>query len=105
MGRAGRAGTRDLAVLVASGNPLDVYLAYHLEAVFVAPEVTVLDPANPYVPAPHLYAAVSEAPLQASGLALFGLADGTLLHELMGRGALRRRPAGWLWSISLPGRP
>ena len=104
-GRAGRAGTRGLAVLIASDNPLDAYLVHHPEAVFAAPEATVFDPANPYVLAPHLCAAASEAPLRTSDLALFGLSDDALLRELEGRGALRRRPTGWFWNINLPGRP
>ena len=78
---------------------------HHPEAVFAAPEATVFDPANPYVLAPHLCAAASEAPLRASDLALFGLADDALLRELEGRGALRRRPTGWFWNVNLPGRP
>ena len=104
-GRAGRAGTRGLAVLIASDNPLDAYLVHHPEAVFAAPEATVFDPANPYVLAPHLCAAASEAPLRASDLALFGLSDDALLRKLEGRGALRRRPTGWFWNVNLPGRP
>ena len=104
-GRAGRAGGRGLAVLIASDNPLDAYLVHHPEAVFAAPEATVFDPANPYVLAPHLCAAASEAPLRASDLALFGLSDDALLRELEGRGALRRRPTGWFWNVNLPGRP
>ena len=78
---------------------------HHPEAVFAAPEATVFDPANPYVLAPHLCAAASEAPLRASDLALFGLSDDALLRELEGRGALRRRPTGWFWNVNLPGRP
>mgnify|MGYP001668769035 CR=1 FL=1 len=104
-GRAGRAGSRGLAVLIASDNPLDAYLVHHPEAVFAAPEATVFDPANPYVLAPHLCAAASEAPLRASDLTLFGLPDDALLRELEGRGALRRRPTGWFWNVNLPGRP
>ena len=104
-GRAGRAGGRGLAVLIASDNPLDAYLVHHPEAVFAAPEATVFDPTNPYVLAPHLCVAASEAPLRASDLALFGLADDALLRELEGRGALRRRPTGWFWNVNLPGRP
>jgi len=77
----------------------------HPEAVFAAPEATVFDPANPYVLAPHLCAAASEAPLRTSDLALFGLSDDALLRELEGRGALRRRPTGWFWNVNLPGRP
>ena len=104
-GRAGRAGTRGVAVLVAGDNPLDAYLVHHPEAVFAAPEATVFDPANPYVLAPHLCAAASEAPLREADIALFGLEDESLLTDLAARGALRRRPAGWYWNASLPGRP
>ena len=104
-GRAGRAGSRGLAVLIASDNPLDAYLVHHPEAVFAAPEATVFDPANPYVLAPHLCAAASEAPLRAEDLALFGLSDDALLREMESRGALRRRPTGWFWNVNLPGRP
>ena len=104
-GRAGRAGTRGVAVLVAGDNPLDAYLVHHPEAVLAAPEATVFDPANPYVLAPHLCAAASEAPLRETDLALFGLPDESLLADLAARGALRRRPAGWFWNASLPGRP
>ena len=104
-GRAGRAGSRGLAVLIASDNPLDAYLVHHPDTVFAAPEATVFDPANPYVLAPHLCSAASEAPLREADLALFGLPDESLLADLAARGALRRRPTGWFWNTSLPGRP
>ncbi|RRD28552.1 DUF1998 domain-containing protein [Actinomyces bowdenii] len=104
-GRAGRAGGRGLAVLIASDNPLDAYLVRHPEAVMAAPEATVFDPSNPYVLAPHLCAAASESPLRQEDLALFGLPDDSLLVELEQRGALRHRPSGWFWNTHLPGRP
>jgi len=104
-GRAGRAGSPGVAVLIASDNPLDAYLVHHPEDVFAAPEATVFDPANPYVLAPHLCAAASESPLRQADLELFGLPDDALLADLAERGALRRRPTGWFWNASLPGRP
>lgn len=104
-GRAGRAGSRGVAVLIASDNPLDAYLVHHPQDVFAAPEATVFDPSNPYVLAPHLCAAASESPLREEDLALFGLPDNSFLADLEARGALRRRPSGWFWNVNLPGRP
>lgn len=104
-GRAGRAGSRGVAVLIASDNPLDAYLVHHPEDVFAAPEATVFDPSNPYVLAPHLCAAASESPLREEDLTLFGLPDDSFLADLEERGALRRRPSGWFWNVNLPGRP
>lgn len=103
-GRAGRAGSNGVAVLIASDDPLDAYLVHHPEAVFASPEATVFDPSNPYVLAPHLCAAASESPLRQEDLELFGLEDDSFLADLEARGALRRRPTGWFWNTSLPGR-
>lgn len=48
IGRAGRAGTEGLAVLVASADPLDGYLLRNPEAIFGVPvEATAFDPGNP----------------------------------------------------------
>src|SRR5665647_1795301 len=48
-GRAGRTGTRSLAILVAGDDPLDTYLVHHPAALFDQPvEAAVRDPHNPY---------------------------------------------------------
>ncbi|WP_098485328.1 DEAD/DEAH box helicase [Georgenia soli] len=105
-GRAGRAGSDGVAVLVASEDPLDGFVVHHPEAIFGAGvEATTFDPANPYVLAPHLCAAASERQLTEQDLPLFGLPDAALLDELTRRGLLRRRPTGWFWNFSRPERP
>lgn len=98
-GRAGRAGTDGLVVLVAREDPLDTFLVHHAEAIFDAPvEATVFDTTNPYVLAPHLCAAAAELPVRAEELDLFGPRTAELLGELVQRGTLRRRPSGWYWT-------
>ncbi|HWO61811.1 MAG TPA: DEAD/DEAH box helicase [Umezawaea sp.] len=99
-GRAGRSGDSALVVFVARDDPLDTYLVHNPPAVFDRPiEATVLDPANPYVLAPHLACAASELPLTPDGLADFG-GDAALpvLADLVRRKLLRRRPNGWYWA-------
>jgi DEAD/DEAH box helicase domain-containing protein len=98
-GRAGRNGSPSLAVLIAGDDPLDTYLVHHPEALFDRPvEASVLDPANPYVLAPHLAAAAAELPLTAADTQVFGPTMLGLLEVLVARGLLRRRPGGWFWT-------
>jgi DEAD/DEAH box helicase domain-containing protein len=98
-GRAGRAGARSLAVMVAADDPLDTFLAHHPEALFDRPvEAAVLDPQNPYVLAPHLGAAAAELPLTDADVEVFGPTMPALVDVLVARGLLRRRPGGWYWT-------
>jgi len=98
-GRAGRTGQGALAVLVARDDPLDTYLVHHPEAVFGRPvEATVFDPDNPYVLGPQLECAAAELPITDGDLELFGSAARPVLDDLVRRGRLRRRPAGWYWT-------
>jgi DEAD/DEAH box helicase domain-containing protein len=100
-GRAGRAGTRSLAVFVAADDPLDTYVVHHPDVVFGQPvEATVLDPDNPHVLGPHLAAAAAELPLRDDDLPMFGPQARPLLDALVARGILRRRPTGRFWARS-----
>ena len=103
-GRAGRDRQEALAVLIARDDPLDTYLIHHPAAIFgAAVEATVLDPSNPHVLAPHLAAAAAEIPLTDADWELFGDAAPGVVHGLVERGLLRRRPAGVFWTH--PERP
>ncbi len=99
-GRAGRAGDSALVGVIARADPLDTYLVHHPEAVFGRPvEATVQDPANPYVLAPQLCCAAAELPLTEADLPLFGGDEvRVVLGDLVRRGLLRHRPAGWYWT-------
>ncbi len=98
-GRAGRAGRRSLALLVAADDPLDSYLVNHPGSVFGAPvDATVMDPENAHVLAPHLAAAAADLPLREEDLVLFGGAARELVNILVAKGVLRRRPTGWYWA-------
>ena len=98
-GRAGRSGRAALAVLVARDDPLDTYVVHHPASVFGQPvEAAVLDPDNPYVLAPHLCAAASELPLTEADLARFGPSARPVVDDLVRRGLLRHRAAGWFWT-------
>jgi DEAD/DEAH box helicase domain-containing protein len=98
-GRAGRTGERALVIFVARDDPLDTYLVHHPEAIFGRPvEAAVLDPDNPYVLEPHLECAAAELPLTEDDLALFGAPARGLVDDLVRRGRLRKRPAGWYWT-------
>ncbi len=99
-GRAGRAGPdgtdEAVAILIARDDPLDTYLVHHPEALLHQPvEATVLDPANPYILAPHLCAAAAEIPLTGADVRLFGTAAPGLIADLARQGVLRDRGGRW----------
>ena len=98
-GRAGRAGRSALVVFIARDDPVDTYLVHHPSAIFGRPiEAAVFDPANPYVLAPQLCFAAAELPIRPDEVSLFGSGAAGVLAELVSRGILRRRPAGWFWT-------
>ncbi len=98
-GRAGRAGTDAVAVLVARPDPLDAYLSEHPELIFDAVvERTVLHPDNPRVQALHVAAAAQELPITAADGVWFGDQLPSVLDRLTSAGYLRRRANGWYWA-------
>lgn len=105
IGRAGRAGSAGVSVLIASDNPLDAYLIRHPDQIFAPVESAVIDPDNPWVLTPHLCAAAAELPLSQSrnggeDLRLFGPGFVALAERLSADGYLRRRQAGWFWDAT-----
>jgi DEAD/DEAH box helicase domain-containing protein len=100
-GRAGRGGEPALCMFIARDDPLDTYVAHHPDVILTAPvEATVLDPTNPYVLSPHLCAAAAERPItEEDAVRWFGADSLTLLSELCEQGLLRKRPAGWFWTL------
>jgi DEAD/DEAH box helicase domain-containing protein len=97
-GRAGRAGTDALAILIARPDPLDAFLCSHPELIFDAPvERTVLHPENPQVLAVHVAAAAQELPVTLADSEWFGPGLPAVLDRLTKAGYLRRRANGWFW--------
>ena len=94
IGRAGRGGTRALAVMLARDDPLDTFLVHHPEAVFDRPvETSVCDPSNPHVLSGHLCLAAEELPLREAD---FESIPGSreVADRLCEQKLLRKRPGG-----------
>ncbi|HEU4571488.1 MAG TPA: DEAD/DEAH box helicase, partial [Candidatus Limnocylindrales bacterium] len=98
-GRAGRRQETSVAVLVASGSPVDQYVIRHPEYVLArAPEEARLDPDNVHVLLAHLRAATFELPFEPGEA--FGPAPADdLLAFLAEEGHVRQAADGrWYWS-------
>jgi DEAD/DEAH box helicase domain-containing protein len=81
-GRAGRRQESSLAVLVASGGPLDQYLMRHPEYIFDrSPERALINPDNLLILLQHLRCAAFELPFRAGDR--FGLVPIELFNDLL----------------------
>ncbi len=100
LGRAGRTGGAAAGLFVAQEDPLDNYLVTHPDELFTRePEDAILDPANPYLLAPHLRCACQEAPLDDDDAGRwFGPAAAALLAADVATGLLRRRGDLHYWT-------
>ena len=100
VGRAGRSGTKALAIFIAREDPLDTYVLHHPETFFDSEvEVAISNPSNEYVLAPHLCAAAQELPLTTVDLTEYFPPNAPeVLNTLVGQGLLRKRPSGWFWT-------
>ena len=99
IGRAGRRGGVSVAVLVASGAPVDRYVVGHPEFLLDgSPEEARLDPDNLHVLLAHLKAATFELPFEAAER--FGPTEADdLLAFLAEEGHVRQAGDGrWYWS-------
>jgi DEAD/DEAH box helicase domain-containing protein len=98
-GRAGRRAGTSVAVLVASGAPVDQYVVHHPEFLLDgAPEEARVDPDNLHVLLAHLRAAAFELPFEPSEWFGPGPAD-DLLAFLGEEGHVRQAGDGrWYWS-------
>ncbi|MGZ6339707.1 MAG: DEAD/DEAH box helicase, partial [Candidatus Limnocylindrales bacterium] len=99
IGRAGRRTGTSVAVVIASGSPVDQYVIHHPEFLLASsPEEARLDPDNLHVLLAHLRAATFELPFEPGEVFGPGPAD-ELLAFLAETGQVRQ--AGderWYWS-------
>lgn len=99
-GRAGRGEKSSLAVLVASPNPLDQYLALHPDYFFArSPEHGMINPDNLLILLGHLRCAAFELPFTAGEV--FGAIDPTEMDELLGylqsEGVIHQSGSKYFW--------
>lgn len=81
-GRAGRGEKSSLAVLVATADPLDQFLALHPEFIFErAPEQALIDPDNLLILLAHIKCAAFELSFEHGEN--FGLAESQVVQEIL----------------------
>jgi DEAD/DEAH box helicase domain-containing protein len=99
-GRSGRGEKSSLAILVASPNPLDQYLAQHPDYFFSgSPEHGMINPDNLLILLGHLRCAAFELPFQEGEM--FGSVDLSVMAELLeflqGEGVVHRSGNKYFW--------
>ncbi len=98
-GRAGRRQGTSVAVLVASGSPVDQYVIHHPEFLLDnTPEEARLDPDNLHVLLAHLRAATFELPFEPGEVFGPGPADDLLAFLAEERHVRQADDGRWYWS-------
>jgi DEAD/DEAH box helicase domain-containing protein len=98
-GRAGRRGGTSVAVLVASGSPVDQYVIHHPEFLLDStPEEARLDPNNLHVLLAHLRAATFELPFEPGEVFGPGPVDDLLAFLGEERHVRQAGDGRWYWS-------
>jgi DEAD/DEAH box helicase domain-containing protein len=98
-GRAGRAGRRSVAVLVAGDDQLDQWYATHPGELFGRrAEEAVVNPGNAYVRTPHVACAAHELPLTTEDERWFGDELESSVRELVARDELVPRGGKMYWA-------
>ncbi|HEX8941290.1 MAG TPA: DEAD/DEAH box helicase, partial [Candidatus Limnocylindrales bacterium] len=99
VGRAGRRSGTSVAVVIASGSPVDQYVIHHPEFLLASPpEEARLDPDNLHVLLAHIRAAAFELPFEPGEVFGPAAAD-DLLAFLAESGHVRQAGDGrWYWS-------
>ena len=102
-GRAGRKADPSLAVLVATGNPIDQYLMRHPDYLIAqSPESALIDADHPIILLGHLRCAAFELPFSRGEK--FGSVDSQLLQEYLdfmtNSGLLNEAGGKYFWTDS-----
>ena len=98
-GRAGRRQGTSVAILVASGAPVDQYVIHHPEFLLEGtPEEARLDPDNLHVLLAHLRAATFELPFEPGEVFGPGPADDLLAFLAEERHVRQAADGRWYWS-------
>ena len=98
-GRAGRAGRRAAAVLVAGDDQLDQWYAAHPEELFTrTAEAAVANPDNPFVLEPHVGCAAHELPLEPDDERWFGPGLDDAVRALVQADRLKPRAGKMYWA-------